>query len=389
MVDYNEYINEDGEKKTLPIGKGSELNMVKKTHSIHCFELLLMFMLCLPIKVHSYSLLSSYDASKTKYAYQVIMNDEEVIKVGPSVLTREVRVHSSQLTKLFETGIWSLEHKEEYFCQQYKCEALSVCGMDFLPFIEVGDYAQILFKFTHPDRAYYTCQNQKQIALCTFGSGCKLISFQINYDEGDMYEVFSISKGGSHGGSITPPVGCVVESVKDESSGMIDEHLFLYHKTKGNYFCPKEALSLKPELGMLGDFQLLGDGSIRFASNEISCVANNNGRAICRYQHSTITNVEHLCISESKLPFSIHVDRDGHRLSWKMSGQATVGIKCDRPLDLIRELAQCTDIKMSVWEVTHLDSPLILSFTANSVGGKSTFTIPEIANVKSHPRRHC
>lgn len=69
------------------------------------------------------------------------MTDSEVINLGSTEISRGKVIHTAQLSSMFQTADWKLDHKEEYFCQWYKCEAFSTCGLSTLPFIEAGSRA--------------------------------------------------------------------------------------------------------------------------------------------------------------------------------------------------------------------------------------------------------
>lgn len=93
------------------------------------------------------------------------MVDNEVINLGATAITRDKVVHSAQLNPMFQTADWVLTHKEEYFCQWYKCEAFITCGLSALPFIKAGTKANELYNYKNIENGYYTCQ---KTILCLY-----------------------------------------------------------------------------------------------------------------------------------------------------------------------------------------------------------------------------
>lgn len=109
------------------LGKESVLNARRREMKISIPKMAILTLLCRPITVNSYEVLSFFDSTLLKYSYIIEMTDSEVINLGSTEITREKVIHTAQLSSMFQTADWKLDHKEEYFCQWYKCEAFSTC----------------------------------------------------------------------------------------------------------------------------------------------------------------------------------------------------------------------------------------------------------------------
>lgn len=261
-ADYFEWYDGSGQKRTGVHQDESKINIVERRFKISMTKLILLALLFRPITVDSYEIIGSFDSTLMKYSYILDLVDQEIINLGQVSIVRSPVAHTAQLTRMFETSSWSIHHQEEYFCQWYKCEAYSVCGFTTLPFIKSGELAQSLFKYENKNNGYYTCQKLNH--HCEFGSGCKLISIEVIPDNSTMFTMYSISRGGSHGGELRVPPGCVVENAQDNSNGELQDYYLLSDNKKSHHLCNSELFSMKPEGGMLGDIQIGEGGNVNF-----------------------------------------------------------------------------------------------------------------------------
>lgn len=168
-----------------------------------------------------------------------------------------------------------------------------------------------------------------------FGNGCKFIGFQVIPDDSQIYSVYAIIRGGSHGGMIEPPTGCVIDRVEDKSSGLIENYMLVSDRISKSYLCSRDLFSPKPEMGLLGDLQILNSGDIHFSVSDVHCVADHSDKAICRYNEPFVRNIIGYCEDISTLAFNLEIDTVSHSISWRQSGEAIVDMKCDRRLALI------------------------------------------------------
>lgn len=152
--------------------------------------------------------------------------------------------------------------------------------------------------------------------------------------------MYSISKGGSHGGDIHVPPGCIVENLIDGSNGELQNFL-LSNNREEHYLCDSELISMKPEGGMLGDIQINADGVVNFMTNEIICTADTGNKALCRYPPPFINKLRNLCHKPEELGIRMDVSTNDLFVSWLLSGTARVTLKCDRELPLVGKTNMC------------------------------------------------
>lgn len=154
ITKYDEWYNEEGEQVIGLLGKESVLNATKREVKISLWKMMFLILLCRPISVDSYEVLSFFDSTFLKYSYVIEMMDSEVINLSSTEISRGKVIHTAQLSPMFQTADWRLHPKEEYFCQWYKCEAFSTCGLSAIPFIEAGTKADELFHYKKLHNGY-------------------------------------------------------------------------------------------------------------------------------------------------------------------------------------------------------------------------------------------
>lgn len=199
-----------------------------------------------------------------------------------------------------------------------------------------------------------------------------------------MFTVYSITKGGRHGGEIHVPAGCVVENVNDKSTGELHNFYLLSNLKGSHYLCPSEVFSVKPEGGMLGDLQIMEGNNTKFMHNEIHCVADYQEHSVCRYPDSFIEHISEVCYTPAEMGVKVDIDLFDKLFSWELSGNSVVNIKCDRSLGLTSNHEMCETPKISVWEIVRSNSPIVLSFQSESVKGEGVYKFPSSVHLKSH-----
>lgn len=71
-------------------------------------------------------------------------------------------------------------------------------------------------------------------------------------------------------------------------------------------------------------------------------------------------------------------------LTWELSGNSIVNMKCDRSLVLNSKHEICESPKISIWEVVRSNSPIILSFESRSPNQQGVYKFPSSVHMKSH-----
>lgn len=175
-----------------------------------------------------------------------------------------------------------------------------------------------------------------------------------------------------------------MDRIEDTSTGIINDYYVLIGERGDDYFCHKTLFSFKPSLGLLGDIRTYSDGSTSFASNDINCQSNGIDRIYCRYVKGFVSQVKSLCHPVKSHSFNVELDKIGKLISWRKSGKVNIELKCDREIKFPDQLDLCLKPTIHVWEVSHLDSSLILSFSAESKSGNGVFKFPSSVHMKNN-----